>query len=208
MSMIREWSSFKDSNIVLEYVENGRGSKDCHLRGIAIQAEKRNHNERVYPQHEIEQAVMQMNQKLEKGESILCECDHPETLSINLERVAGMITKVWMEGNNGMADIKLLPTAMGENIRRMLESGVKLGVSSRGSGDVDFNGVVSNFEIVTIDIVAQPSAPEAYPTVVFESLYRKSGHSMQESVASPALKSSNIGTENEIANFFRNLRAQ
>lgn len=208
MSMIREWSSFNDSKIIVEYVENGRGTKDCHLRGIAIQAEKRNHNERVYPLNEIESAVAQMQQKLDRGESILCECDHPETLSINLERVSGMITKVWMEGNNGMADIKLLPTAMGENIRRMVENGVKLGVSSRGSGDVDYNGVVSNFEIVTIDIVAQPSAPEAYPTVVFESLYRKSGHAIQEGIKSPASGTPNIGTENEIANFFRNMRSQ
>lgn len=208
MSMIREWSSFQDSKLVLEYVENGRGSKDCHLRGIAIQAEKRNHNERVYPQGEIESAIQQMDQKLKNGESILCECDHPEGLSINLERVAGMITKVWMEGSNGMADIKLLPTAMGENIRRMLESGVKLGVSSRGSGDVDYNGVVSNFEIVTIDIVAQPSAPEAYPTVVFESLYRKSGHPMSESTSTGNVKAPATSTSNEIADFFSKLRAR
>lgn len=205
MSMLREWSSFKDSNMVLEYVENGKGAKVCHLRGIAIQANKRNHNERVYPLSEIQKAVSQMQRKLDSGESILCECDHPETLSINLERVAGMITRVWMEGSNGMADIVLLPTAMGENIRKMLESGVKLGVSSRGSGNVDYDGVVSDFEIVTIDIVAQPSAPEAYPTVVFESLYRKHGHETMSESAQPA---KNNGTVSEIVDFFHKFRNQ
>lgn len=202
--MLREWSSFNDSKIVLEYQNNpNTGAKDCYLNGIAIQADRRNLNERVYPYAEIAKAVQNMQHKLENGESILCECDHPESLTINLDRVAGMITKVWMEGTNGMAVIKLLPTTQGENIRRMLESGVKLGVSSRGTGSVDNRGMVSDFEIITIDIVAQPSAPDAYPKAVFESLYNKTGLAVMESTSTA---SSTNNVESEILDFFKELK--
>lgn len=209
MSMLREWSSFSDSNIILEYKEQPNGSRDCYLKGIAIQADRRNLNERVYPLNEITAAVHNMADRIRKGESILCECDHPESLTINLDRVAGMITDVWMEGSNGMATIKLLPTIQGENIRRMLENGVRLGVSSRGSGDVDHNGYISNFEIVTVDIVAQPSAPEAYPKAVFESLFKKTGlkdggESPTKSVLTEHKVSSSV--ENELFEFFKKLK--
>ncbi len=88
-----------------------------------------------------------------------------------------MITEMWMDGPNGFGKLKILPTPMGQLIRTMLESGVKLGVSSRGSGNVqeDGSGQVSDFEIVTVDIVAQPSAPGAYPTVVYEHLMNNRG---------------------------------
>jgi hypothetical protein len=81
-----------------------------------------------------------------------------------------------MEGPNGYGKMKVLPTPMGNLIRTMLESGVKLGVSSRGSGNVsDMSGHVSDFEIITVDIVAQPSAPGAYPTPVYEHLMNSRG---------------------------------
>lgn len=204
-SMIREWSSFNDSKVVLEHRDNGFGGRDCYLRGIAIQADQRNLNERIYPLSEITRAVNNMNQRLAKGESILVECDHPETLTINLDRVAAMITKVWMEDANGMAEIKLLDTAHGQNIRKMLEAGVKLGVSSRGSGNVDYNGIVSDFEIITIDIVAQPSAPEAYPTAVFESLMSKYGSPCNSSKKITESKKVN-NLDSEIYDFFKKLK--
>lgn len=205
-NMLREWSSFSDSNVVLEYQENKLGGKDCYLRGIAIQADKRNLNERIYPLSEIANAVQVMAQRLQRGESILVECDHPETLTINLDRVAAQITKVWMDGHNGMAEIKLLPTSHGKNIRAMLEAGVKLGVSSRGSGNVDHNGIVSDFEIVTIDIVAQPSAPDAYPEAVFESLQNKYGSPANGKKAIAEGKRSTNKVESEIHDFFKKLK--
>lgn len=205
-NMLREWSSFSDSNVVLEYQENKLGGKDCYLRGIAIQADKRNLNERIYPLSEIANAVQVMAQRLQRGESILVECDHPETLTINLDRVAAQITKVWMDGHNGMAEIKLLPTSHGKNIRAMLESGVKLGVSSRGSGNVDHNGIVSDFEIVTIDIVAQPSAPDAYPEAVFESLQNKYGSPANGKKSIAEGKRSTTKVESEIHDFFKKLK--
>ncbi|EPE1232830.1 hypothetical protein ACSGOQ_006108, partial [Escherichia coli] len=121
------------------------------------------------------------------------------------DRVAAMITKVWMEGANGMAEIKLLDTAHGTNIRKMLEAGVKLGVSSRGSGNVDYNGIVSDFEIITIDIVAQPSAPEAYPTAVFESLMSKYGSPCNSPKKITESKTVN-NVDSEIYDFFKKLK--
>jgi hypothetical protein len=86
-----------------------------------------------------------------------------------------MITKMWMDGPNGYGKLKLLPTPMGQLIQTMLESGVKLGVSSRGSGEVDSQGNVQGFEIITVDVVAQPSAPGAYPTPVYEHIMNNKG---------------------------------
>jgi hypothetical protein len=84
---------------------------------------------------------------------------------------------MWMDGPNGYGKLKILPTPMGQLVKTMLESGVKLGVSSRGSGNVkeDGSSEVSEFEIVTVDVVAQPSAPGAYPTPIYEHLMNSRG---------------------------------
>ena len=109
--------------------------------------------------------------------SVLGEVDHPDDLRINLDRVSHMITEMWMDGPNGYGKLKILPTPMGQLVRTMLESGVKLGVSSRGSGNVseDESNTVSEFEIITVDVVAQPSAPGAYPTPIYEHLMNTRG---------------------------------
>ena len=106
-------------------------------------------------------------------------------LKINLDRVCHMITDAWMDGPNGYGKLKILPTPMGTLVRTMLDSGVKLGVSSRGSGNVnEASGEVSDFEIVTVDVVAQPSAPNAYPTAIYEGLMNmKYGHKTLEMAA-------------------------
>ena len=97
-------------------------------------------------------------------------------LKINLDRVSHMIENMWMDGPNGFGKLKILPTPMGQLVKTMLESGVKLGVSSRGSGEVDEStSHVTGFEIVTVDVVAQPSAPNAYPKAIYESLLNMTG---------------------------------
>ena len=148
------------------------------MKGIFIQGGVKNANERVYPIDEIESAVEQLNKQIMEGNSVLGEVDHPDDLKINLDRVSHMITNMWMDGPNGFGKLKILPTPMGHLISTMLESGVKLGVSSRGSGNVDdMTGKVSDFEIVTVDIVAQPSAPNAYPKAIYEGLMNmRHGH--------------------------------
>jgi hypothetical protein len=148
------------------------------MKGIFIQGGVKNANERVYPVSEIETAVDTLNKQIQEGYSVLGEVDHPDDLKINLDRVSHMITNMWMDGANGFGKLKILPTPMGQLVKTMLESGVKLGVSSRGSGNVsDLDGKVSDFEIITVDIVAQPSAPNAYPKAIYESLMNmKHGH--------------------------------
>jgi hypothetical protein len=130
----------------------------------------------VYPVTEIAKAVDTVNEQIKTGHSVLGEVDHPEDLKINLDRVSHMIMNMWMDGAAGYGKLKILPTPMGELVKTMLTSGVKLGVSSRGSGNVnDANGHVSDFEIVTVDVVAQPSAPNAYPTAIYEGLLNHAG---------------------------------
>jgi len=174
---LRENLSFDQAGLVLESTEDDGGKKTLHLNGICIQGDIRNANQRVYPSSEISRAVKTVNEQIAGGYSVLGEVDHPADLRINLDRVSHMITKMWMDGPNGYGKMKILPTPMGQLIQTMLESGVKLGVSSRGSGNVaeDGSGKVSDFEIITVDIVAQPSAPGAYPTPVYEHLMNQTG---------------------------------
>jgi hypothetical protein len=172
---LAEHLSYDQAKIVLESEEGSDGKKSLHLNGICIQGDIRNQNQRVYSSNEIGKAVKTLNEQIAGGYSVLGEVDHPQDLKINLDRVSHMITKMWMDGPNGYGKLKILPTPMGQLIQTMLESGVKLGVSSRGSGEVDGQGNVQGFEIITVDIVAQPSAPGAYPTPVYEGLMNMKG---------------------------------
>jgi len=182
VTYLREHLSFDQSGIVME--SDDKDGKSLYLKGIAIQGGIRNANQRVYPVDEIERAVKTLNEQLQSGYSVLGEVDHPDDLKVNLDRVSHMITQMWMEGPNGYGKMKILPTPMGNLIRTMLESGVKLGVSSRGSGNVDdMSGRVSDFEIITVDVVAQPSAPGAYPTPVYEHLMNTRGGNRAFNVA-------------------------
>ena len=150
--------------------ERDNEGKDLYMKGIFIQGEKQNHNGRVYPLNEISKAVKTLQEKIEGGYSVLGEADHPDDLNINLDRVSHVIENIQMNGSDGIGKLKLLPTPMGNICTTLIESGVKLGVSSRGSGNVTEDGKVSDFEIVTVDIVANPSAPEAYPDPIYEQL--------------------------------------
>jgi|TARA_B110000483_G_scaffold209862_1_gene256524 hypothetical protein len=172
---LKENLTYDQAKMVTESANDG---KDLYLKGICIQGGVKNHNQRLYPVDQITSAVTTLNDQITKGDSVLGEVDHPDDLKINLDRVCHMITEMWMDGPNGYGKLKILPTPMGQLVRTMLESGVKLGVSSRGSGEVnDANGEVSGFEIVTVDVVAQPSAPNAYPTAIYEGLMNmKHGH--------------------------------
>ena len=174
---LREHLSFTQARaeILSEEAADGSG-KNLYLKGICIEGGVRNANERVYPVDEIARAVDTINEQIKTGHSVLGEVDHPDDLKINLDRVSHMIEKMWMDGPAGYGKLKILPTPMGQLVKTMLESGVKLGVSSRGSGNVDDrNGHVSDFEIVTVDVVAQPSAPNAYPTAIYEGLLNHAG---------------------------------
>lgn len=192
---LQENLTFDAARIVVE--SHGEG-KDLYMKGICIQGGVKNANERVYPVSEIETAVKTLNEQIHGGYSVLGEVDHPDDLKINLDRVSHMITEMWMDGPNGFGKLKILPTPMGQLVKTMLESGVKLGVSSRGSGNVnEANGHVSDFEIVTVDVVAQPSAPNAYPKAIYEGLMNmRYGHRVME-------MAKDAGSDNKVQRFLK-----
>ena len=179
MQVLSEHLTFDQASVVVESSNEG---KDLYMKGICIQGNVKNANQRVYPTSEINKAVSKISDTIAGGQSVLGEVDHPEDLKINLDRVSHMLTNMYMDGNNGYGKLKILPTPMGKLVETMLQSGVKLGVSSRGSGNVDeTTGNVSDFDIITVDVVAQPSAPNAYPTPIYESLLNmKHGHKVLE----------------------------
>ena len=197
---LRENLTFDRANLVVESVKGPDDKKSLYMKGIFIQGGVKNANERVYPVPEIDKAVETLNEQISGGNSVLGEVDHPDDLKINLDRVSHMIENMWMDGPNGFGKLKILPTPMGQLISSMLEVGVKLGVSSRGSGNVDdMTGKVSDFEIVTVDIVAQPSAPNAYPKAIYEGLMNmRHGHKVLEN-----LKGNNLDKDARVQQYLR-----
>ena len=179
---LREHLTYDQARMSILHENDG---KDLYMKGICIQGGIKNANQRVYPVNEIGKAVKTLNDQISSGYSVLGEVDHPDDLKINLDRVSHMITEMWMDGPNGYGKMKILPTPMGQLVKTMLESGVKLGVSSRGSGNISEygNGEVSDFEIITVDVVAQPSAPGAYPTPIYEHLMNTKGGNMAKGLA-------------------------
>jgi len=208
---LQEHLSFTQARaqVLLEEAADGSGTKTMKLKGICIEGGVRNANERVYPVNEIAKAVDTINEQIKTGHSVLGEVDHPDDLKINLDRVSHMIENMWMDGPAGMGTLKILPTPMGELVKTMLQSGVKLGVSSRGSGNVnDANGHVSDFEIVTVDVVAQPSAPNAYPTAIYEGLLNHAGGQRLLEMFKDPSKSSKAQSyvKSEVMRFIRGLK--
>ena len=160
----------------IQIINEGEGDKkNLYMKGVFIQGGVKNQNQRVYPLDEIQKAVNSIDERLKGGLSVLGEADHPEELTVNLDRVSHMIESMWMDGPNGIGKLKILPTPMGNIVKTLLESGAKLGVNSRCTGNVNESGQVADFEIVTVDIVAQPSAPDAYPKAIYEGLMNMRG---------------------------------
>lgn len=170
MRTLQEHLTFDQASIVTEAKDDGNGGKSLYMEGIFVQGDKRNQNQRVYPVSEISKAVKAIQERIDGGYSVLGEADHPDDLQVNLDRVSHVIERMWMQGEDGYGRLKLLPTPMGNICKTLLENGVKLGVSSRGSGNVSESGNVSDFEIQTVDIVANPSAPDAYPDPLYEQI--------------------------------------
>ncbi len=175
MTVLIERLSHSQAKVKSRIVEGDDGAKNMFMEGIFVQGNVKNANQRVYPVNEIANAVESVQKKIDEGFPVLGECDHPPELTVNVDRVSHIIESMWMDGPNGYGKLKIVPTPMGNIIRTLIESGATLGVSSRGSGEVNPSGEVKNFEIVTVDIVAQPSAPEAYPKAIYEGLMNMRG---------------------------------
>jgi hypothetical protein len=151
-------------------VESRDMEKNLYLAGRIMAAEQKNLNQRVYPKAEIARAVSLIAEKAKEGAFIMGELNHPDNLSVDLKNVSHIITEAWMDGANAIGKCKILNTPSGLIVQNLISGGVKLGVSSRGTGNVTTEGVVEDFAFVTLDIVAQPSGPGCYPDVVRESV--------------------------------------
>lgn len=146
-----------------------RTGKELFLNGIMMQSEQVNGNGRTYSKNDIAGAVSKIMESIKQGNTICGELEHPPTLTINLANVSHVITEAWMDGNNAMGKMKILNTPSGNIVRGLVEGGVRLGVSSRGTGNVNESGKVSDFDFITMDVVATPSAPNAFPNAMYEA---------------------------------------
>lgn len=155
---------------------------NLYLCGIMMQSCIKNGNGRTYGLEEVSRAVETAAKRISEGHVQCGELGHPDVLTVNLSNVSHAITEIRMDGNNAVGKMKLLNTPAGNIAKGLIEGGVRLGVSSRGTGNVNEAGDVSDFSFVTVDIVHQPSAPGAYPDVVQEALNSNKVVSLAEAV--------------------------
>jgi hypothetical protein len=145
-------------------IEGAAPQKFYYLDGLFLEGETENQNGRIYPSREIASAVAKLNTRISERGPIPGELDHPEGMSLNFDRLAVAITEMRMDGNNGVGRMRVVPEGLGKIVEGAIKVGIQVGVSSRGTGNVDSQGRVSDFDIVTVDAVLNPSAPNAYPT--------------------------------------------
>jgi len=184
-------------------VESIADSKNHYLSGIMMQADVKNGNGRVYQLSEMQQVVEECQRKIASGQLIMGELQHPDNIKINLANVSHAITEMKMDGSNVVGKMKILNTPTGNIARAILEGGVRLGVSSRGTGSVDNIGKVSGFQFVTVDIVDNPSAPDARPNLVRESLENTKIISLAEAVVDD--RDAQKYLQSEVKKFLRQL---
>lgn len=207
MAFLSEYLNSTTSKYVTEEVSVGEGKpKNMYMKGIFIQGGIRNQNGRIYPVTEIRRAVDSINERIAINGPLVGESEHPEGININIDRISHVIEEMWMDGPNGYGKLRILGTPAGIVIRTLLEEGVKLGVSSRGEGQVDGAGYVSNFNIVTVDIVVNPSCTSAYPVAILEGL-RKSQYKDEITKLSQLQedKTAQKYLKTEITNFIKSL---
>lgn len=152
--------------------ENVNGKQNLFIEGIFMQSESQNKNGRVYPKHTLMNEVNRYNDLYIKENRALGELGHPEGPTVNLERVSHIITTLKESGNDVIGKAKILGTPYGKIVENLIDSGVKLGVSSRGMGSLkEVNGinmVQEDFMLAAVDIVADPSAPNAFVNGIME----------------------------------------
>lgn len=150
------------------------GQKEMFIEGIFMQAETKNRNGRVYPFDVLNKEVERYNKEYVNKNRAFGELGHPDSPTINLDRVSHMITKLYPDGNNIMGKAKIMDTPNGKIVKSLLDGGASLGVSTRGVGSLKpHNGyqlVQDDFHLATAaDIVADPSAPNAFVQGIMEN---------------------------------------
>lgn len=171
MKLISEFNDI--ATPIVEQREDGK--KDYFIEGIFIQSEIKNRNGRIYPKEVIQKEVNRYNKEFVEKDRAFGELGHPDGPTINLDKVSHLIQSLEEDGNNYVGRAKVLSTPNGQIVRNLIDDGAKLGVSSRGLGSLEQkNGaqyVKDDFQLATAgDIVADPSAPEAFVEGIMEGV--------------------------------------
>lgn len=176
MKLISEqWSD--DVNYLVEE-DPKTGKKHAYIEGVMLQTEVKNKNGRIYPKEVMQKEVKRYTKEYIDNNRAYGELGHPEGPTINLERTSHLITDLREDGNNFIGKAKILSTPMGNIVKNLLDDGARLGVSSRGMGSLKASNakggvqmVQSDFQLATAaDIVADPSAPDAFVDGVMEGV--------------------------------------
>jgi hypothetical protein len=173
MKLISEYNDYAISPVIIE--QNEKGEKEYYIEGVFMQSEIKNRNGRVYPKNIMEKEVGRYRKEFIEKDRAFGELGHPEGPTINLDRVSHLITSLEEDGDNYIGRAKILSTPNGQIVRSLISDGAKLGVSSRGLGSLESRGdaqyVKGDFQLATAaDIVADPSAPEAFVEGIYEGV--------------------------------------
>jgi len=168
MKLITEHTD--DIQIITEEKE---GKKSYFIEGVFMQSDIKNRNGRVYPNSVLVKEAMRYNKEFVESNRAMGELGHPEGPQLNLDRVSHIIKEMKIDGKNIWGKAKVMDTPYGKIVKNMIDEGVKFGVSSRGVGSLKttkdgINEVQSDFNLAAIDIVADPSAPNAFVEGVME----------------------------------------
>ena len=153
--------------------EEKNGKKDYKIKGVFMQADIKNRNGRVYPVETLAKEVRRYSKEFIEKKRAFGELGHPDGPTVNLERVSHMITSLKPEGKNFIGEAKIMDTPYGKIVKNLIDEGAVLGVSSRGMGSIQQQGgrnlVGKDFYLATAaDIVADPSAPDAFVEGIME----------------------------------------
>ena len=156
-------------NIEVLTEQNANGKKDYKIKGVFMQADIKNRNGRVYPVATLAKEVKRYNEQFINKKRAFGELGHPDGPTVNLERVSHMITSLKPEGKNFIGEAKIMDTPYGKIVKNLIDKGAQLGVSSRGMGSIQGSTVGKDFYLATAaDIVADPSAPDAFVEGIME----------------------------------------
>ena len=191
MKLISEYNDYAISPVIVE--QNEKGEKEYYIEGVFMQSEIKNRNGRIYPKNRMEKEVNRYRKEFIEKDRAFGELGHPEGPTINLDRVSHLITSLEEQDNNYVGRAKILSTPNGQIVRSLISDGAKLGVSSRGLGSLESKGdaqyVKGDFQLATAaDIVADPSAPEAFVEGIYEGVEWVMEHGILKAVELEAMQ--------------------
>ena len=170
MKLITEMT--EDIQIVTETIDEGKG-REHFIEGVFMQSNLKNRNGRVYPRETLMNEVARYNKEYVSKNRAMGELNHPQGPTVNLDRVSHIIKELRPDGDNVYGKAKIMETPMGKIAKNLIDEGAKLGVSSRGMGSLKQNKdgeneVQKDFMLAAVDIVADPSAPNAFVEGIME----------------------------------------